>query len=81
MKISKLAKLREERGYSQADLAHVAGLSLRTLQNYEQGVNNINGAKLRTLCKIAGALRCPLVDIIEPDEVIENYFENIKNRG
>lgn len=79
--VSNLAKVRIFRGYTQAELANRAGVSLRVLQNYEQGANNINGAKLRKLCKIADALGCSVLDILQPekDNLIENHFKNFEN--
>lgn len=78
--VSNLAKVRIFRGYTQAELANRAGVSLRVLQNYEQGANNINGAKLRKLCKIADALGCSVLDILQPekDSLIENHFKNFE---
>lgn len=78
--VSNLAKVRIFRGYTQAELANRAGVSLRVLQNYEQGANNINGAKLRKLCKIADALGCSVLDILQPekDNLIENHFKNFE---
>jgi len=78
--VSNLAKVRIFRRYTQAELADRAGVSLRVLQNYEQGANNINGAKLRKLCKIADALGCSVVDILQPekDNLIENHFINFE---
>lgn len=78
--VSNLAKVRIFRGYTQEELANRAGVSLRVLQNYEQGANNINGAKLRKLCKIADALGCSVLDILQPekDNLIENHFKNFE---
>lgn len=80
--VSNLAKIRIFRGYTQAELANRAGVSLRVLQNYEQGANNINGAKLRKLCKIADALGCSVLDILQPekDNLIVNHFKNFEKR-
>ena len=43
-KNTKLKDQREKAGLSQGKLADKAGLSVRTLQDYEQGRKNLNGA-------------------------------------
>lgn len=59
-----LKKLREEQGLSQTQLAEKTGISVRTLQSYEQGSRDINGASLTTLVNICLALKCTLPDIL-----------------
>ena len=70
-KNTKLKELREKRGLSQGKLADAAGLSVRVLQNYEQGARNLNGAKLLTLLRICKALECKLEDLITEPETID----------
>lgn len=60
---------RKKAGLSQAELAAVSGVKVRTLQQYESGQRNINGAKLDTLCTLALALGCTVFDIIEDDQL------------
>ena len=55
-KNSKLQNARLAAGMSQSQLASAAGLNVRTLQCYEQGVKDLNGAKLATLSE---TLPCP----------------------
>ena len=57
-KNTKLKELREKAGLSQVQLADASGISVRVLQNYEQGVRNLNGAKLITLLRLCRALGC-----------------------
>ena len=45
-KMSKLKDTRQAAGLSQSQLAAATGLNVRMLQHYEQGVKDINGAKL-----------------------------------
>ena len=52
-KNSKLQNARLAAGLSQSQLASAAGLNVRTLQCYEQGAKDINGAKLATLLKLS----------------------------
>ena len=57
-KNTKLKDQREKAGLSQGKLADKAGLSVRTLQDYEQGRKNLNGAKLVTLLTLCKSLNC-----------------------
>lgn len=71
-----LQRLRQEAGLSQSQLAKAAGINARVLQNYEQGIRDISGAKLATLLKICIALECELKDIItdnETKELLDKY--------
>lgn len=67
----KLHNKRIEKGLSQAQLAAVADVKVRVLQNYEQGTNDINGAKLSTLLKLCLALGCRLSDILDDPETLD----------
>lgn len=68
MTCSKLQALRLANGLSQSQLAAAAGINSRVLQNYEQGVRDLNGAKLATLLKLCLALNCKLGDILPDGE-------------
>nr|AHF24061.1 toxin-antitoxin system, antitoxin component, Xre family [uncultured bacterium Contig643] len=61
----KLKEKREAAGMSQADLARETGISVRVIQNYEQGIRPLNGARAITVLKIARALGCTVEDLIE----------------
>jgi len=78
-KNERLKALREDRGLSQSQLAAAADISTRVLQNYEQGVRDLNGAKLVTLLKLCNALECKLADIITDEETLEQ-LGNYDNR-
>lgn len=67
----KLRALRESRNLSQSQLAKRAGLSVRMLQDYEQGKRDFNGAKLKTMLRLCLALECKLKDILNEPETIE----------
>ena len=62
---TKLHEWRERRGVTQAELADKSGVPLRSLQNYEQGKNPINGAAAIQVYKIAKALRVAVEDLLE----------------
>lgn len=74
-KNDRLKKLRESRNLSQHQLAEKVGISFRVLQNYEQGVRDLNGAKLLTLLKLCNALECKLADIITDEDTLEQLAE------
>ena len=60
-----LAWLRENRGFTHARLAEVSGVGLRSIQMYEQRVNDINKAQGITLYRLAHALGCGMDDLLE----------------
>lgn len=62
---TRLAKARLNAGLSQSELAKESGVSLRSIQMYEQRNNDINNAQYNRLCAIAKALHCKIEDIIE----------------
>ena len=55
-------------GLSQSDLAYLAEIKVRLIQDYEQGHRNINGAAGLTLYKIAQALHCNMEDLLELEQ-------------
>ena len=66
----KLKELRERSGMSQSQLAKAAGVNYRTLQDYEMGRSNIDGAKLKTLLSLCLTLNCRLDELIEDPELV-----------
>lgn len=66
---TKLKTIRENRGISQAELAELSGVKLRSIQMYEQKVNDIDKAQAQTLYKLSRVLGCTVEDILEnPNE-------------
>ena len=61
---SRLKLIREEKGMTQAELAERSGVNLRMIQNYEQGVKDINKASVVTVLQLAEALGCDVYKII-----------------
>ena len=51
-----LAELREQKGLSQSQLAKASGISVRTIQAYEQGARKLRGASYDNLKKLSDAL-------------------------
>ena len=66
----KLQEIRKKRGYSQSELSLLTNISVKTIQKYEIGERNIDGAKLETLCDLAIALDVPIIDIVEDETLI-----------
>ena len=63
--MNKLAQLRKAAGLTQAQLAEASGLSVRMIQNYEQGFRDVNGIGIKRAKAIADALGCTIEDLIE----------------
>lgn len=60
-----LKKCRMRIGMSQSDLAKASGVNIRSIQLYEQRVNDIDKAQGQALYKIAKALHVSIEDILE----------------
>jgi len=60
-----LKRIREANGLSQSGLANESGVTLRSIQKYEQRNKNINKAQALTVVKIARALGCEVEDLME----------------
>ena len=63
-----LKQIREHSGLSQSELSLLSGVNLRSIQMYEQRVNNIDKAHANTLYKLARALKCQIEDLLECPE-------------
>ena len=63
---TKLAQARKRLKKTQQDLAYESGVSLRSIQMYEQRQRNINEASVTTVRDIARALHCNIEDLLEP---------------
>ena len=60
-----LKKIREAVGLSQAELAEKAEVNIRSIQMFEQRVNDINKAQVGTLYRLAKVLFCNVEDLME----------------
>ena len=60
-----LKRIRETAGLSQSRLAEGAGVSLRSIQMYEQRNKDVNKAQAITLAKIARYMGCDVEDLLE----------------
>ena len=67
-KLSNLERIRHERNLSRRELATLSGVRELTINNLERGKNyDIANVKLSTLVKLAKALCCKVVDLLNND--------------
>ena len=62
---TRLKRIRSAYGCSQAHLAKLSGIGLRSIQMYEQRRKNINKAEAESILRLARALGCEMEDIME----------------
>lgn len=60
-----LKRIRTAYGFTQAELANRSGVSLRSIQMYEQRNKNINKASVDAMYRLARVLGCTMEDLIE----------------
>ena len=60
-----LKKIREARLLSQNELAELSGVNKRSIQLYEQRVNDIDKAQVHSLFKMSRVLGCTIEDLLE----------------
>lgn len=60
-----LKRIRTAYGFTQAELAERSGVSIRSIQMYEQRNKNINKASADTMYRLAKVLGCTMEDLIE----------------
>ena len=60
-----LERLRKQAGYSQAQLAELSTVSLRSIQMYEQRNNDISKAQFNILNALAKVLNCSVYDLVD----------------
>lgn len=68
---TKLRKIRESRQISQSELAALSGVNPRSIQLYEQRVNDIDKAQAQTLYKLSCTLGCNIEDLLEKPETLK----------
>lgn len=64
---SNLKLKREEKGLSRSELSKLSGVGVRTIEAFEQGLRDINGARAVTVLSLADALHCDIKDIIREE--------------
>ncbi|MEI3376875.1 MAG: helix-turn-helix transcriptional regulator [Coriobacteriales bacterium] len=76
-RISHLREYRLIAGLSQSELARRSGVGIRAIQQYEQGVKDINKAAASSVRALARVLHCLPGDLLEPESSIEYAFVNV----
>ena len=71
---SKLKKARVSKGYTQEALSELSEVNIKSIASYEQNPAKLNAASISTVSKLADALGCDIVDIINWD-----YEKNLDN--
>ena len=66
---TRLKTIRENRGISQTELSKLSGVSIRSIQMYEQKVNDIDKAQVGTIYKLSRVLGCTIEDLLENPEM------------
>lgn len=64
-----LQRIRKERGLSQSQLSELAGVKIKNIQFYEQGVMDINKATCQNVYKLARALNVKMEDLLQVEEL------------
>ena len=62
---TKLKRIRTSYGCTQAELSRLSGVSLRSIQMYEQRNKDINKASAETVYRISKVLGCNMEDLLE----------------
>ena len=62
-----LKRIRSSYGVSQSELARDSGVSLRSIQMYEQRNKDINKSQSETIWNLASVLGCRMEDLLEPE--------------
>ena len=75
-----LRYMRQCAGMTQKELAEKATINIRTLQNYEQGKNDISKASINKLVMLALALDCNIYDLLPPLPIFENYLSQVLDK-
>lgn len=60
-----LKEIRSKRNFSQSELADFSGVSVRMIQNYEQGTKDINKAAAITVYRLARALGITVEQLLD----------------
>lgn len=68
--MSKLKEMREKKGLSQQDVADATGLSVRSIQHYEQGTLSLDSTRIDKIFALALVLDCDVEDILTDPKTI-----------
>ena len=73
-----LKRIRLIYGCSQRELAEISGVSLRSIQMYEQRQKDINKAQSDSLYRLAKSLGCTMEDLLERITLSKNVTNKLK---
>lgn len=62
-----LERIRKEQHLSRRELELLSGVKQVSIHHLEKGLVDVNNVKLSTLIKLAKALHCKVVDLLEKD--------------
>ena len=67
--MTKIKRIRMEKGFTQRELAEATGMSLRTLQHYAHGSKDFNTAAAMTVYTVSQALGTSMEELLDiPEE-------------
>ena len=76
---SRIRKFREDRGYSQIELAQLIGVSNSRVSNWEQGINRPDADILVDLCKTLNVSPSELLDVHLKDDELSDMERKVIN--
>ena len=76
---ARIRKFREDRGYSQKELAELIGVSNSRISNWEQGVNRPDADILVDLCKTLNVSPSELLDVHLKDDELSDMERKVIN--
>ena len=63
--LGNLEIIRKKRGLTRRELALLSGVKEITIHHLEKGATDVNNVKLSTLVKLAKALHCKVIDLLD----------------
>ena len=66
-KLHNLERIRKEQGLARRELALLSGVKEVSIHYLENGLTNVDNVKLSTLVKLAKALHCKVIDLLDND--------------
>jgi len=76
---ARIRKFREDRGYSQIELAQLIGVSNSRVSNWEQGINRPDADILVDLCKTLSVSPSELLDVHLKDDELSDIERKVIN--
>lgn len=66
-RLNNLKTIRESKGFARRELELLSGVKELTIHNLEVGATNVDNVKLSTLIRLAKALKCKVIDLLDND--------------